>query len=135
MPTWSIQLPDYIFPFPFSMPSPHPSGSCLLFSQKTSERVGVEENDHRCLCHSEQDNDRLVTALRWQVPACIVKLQQRKEMLFMALIGQLCNLKHFPVLFAKSSCSEPTEKKGGDQTFNICKAPDSNVCAREIWHV
>lgn len=82
-----------------------------------------------------QVDDRLVTALPWQVPACAVNLWHMKETLFMALTGQLCNLKHFAILFSKSSRSVPSEKKAENQTLNVCKAHDSNVCAKEIWRV
>lgn len=134
MPSFSASRLDFSFPF-FHAKSLSFRLLPSAFSEEFKRKPRVEEN-HQCLCYQQmQVNDRLVTALTWRVPACTVNLWHMREMQFMALTGQLCNLKCFAILFSKPSCSVPSAKKARNQTWNVCKAHDSNVCAKDIWHV
>lgn len=134
MPIFSASRLDFPFPF-FHAKSLSFRLLPSAFPEEFKRRPWVEEN-YQCLCYQQmQANDRLVTALTRWVPACTVNLWHMREVQFMALAGQLCNLKHFAILFSKPSCLAPSEKKAGNQTWNVCKAHDSNVCAKEIWRV
>lgn len=136
MPTFSVQLPDQIFPFPFSLPSPWPSSGCPLLTQEIWRKGWSWGKWPLTFMSLWEDAGQWQIGDSPQVTGFCLHCQPGKGMLFMTLTSQLCNLKHFAIFFSKSfKMLRANKKKAGTQTQNVHKAHDSNACAKEIWHV
>lgn len=130
MPTFSAQLPDQLFPSPFSLPfqwlpSAYPGElkKGLMWRKMT---IDIYVTVRSCRLKADwwqPSGDRFLPALSaWE--------------------GDAGCATHWSALQPETLCSavfkifqnaQSQQKESRDS--NVHKAPNSNVCAKEIWHV